>query len=500
MINNKVSKLVSAAFAAFSLGIAFDAEARPRRSTRGAKYVFFFLGDGMANVQMQAAEAFLTEANGDSHNSGADMLYPENKLNMSKFPVQGMQTTYAEDRFITGSAASATAFASGIKTSIGTIGKASDHSTSYRSVAELAFDAGKKVGVISSVSVDHATPAAYYANVNSRGEYAEIGLQAAASNFNFFGGGGWKVPATETAFTDNGYSIKNTRTDIMALQGAPEDKVVCINPWLQDGQAMPYAMDRPADNVSLAEMTQTAVNCLEDDPDGFFIMVEAGKIDWACHANDAMAAIMDTLAFDDAVGVALSFMAEHPSETLIVVTGDHECGGMALGFAGTGYATAVQALQGQVVSLQKFSDEILPTYENSSYDPANPDGPSSNIDEAMKTLFANNFGLVWDDLNDYEKEQLEDAYDKHMGGATGNTAEEDGIRYKYYNSIAVTLTHILNEQAGIAWTSYSHTGVPVPVLATGFDAYRFNGFYDNTDIAKRIGMAMRIPNRVPVVD
>jgi alkaline phosphatase len=116
----------------------------------------------------------------------------------------------------------------------------------------------------------------------------------------------------------------------------------------------------------------------------------------------------------------------------------------------------------------------------------------------MLALMSNNFGLVWSDLNDYQKEKLEDSYDRSMVGTNNNSSAENTFLYSGYEPIIVTITHILNERASIGWTSYSHTGVPTPVYATGFEAYRFAGFYDNTDIAKQIAAAMRVTETLPV--
>jgi alkaline phosphatase len=109
------------------------------------------------------------------------------------------------------------------------------------------------------------------------------------------------------------------------------------------------------------------------------------------------------------------------------------------------------------------------------------------------------FGLNWNDLNAYQKEKLEDAYNKSMGFGNSNTSEENTLLYGGYEPIIVTITHILNERASIGWTSYSHTGVPVPVFAIGVDAKRFAGFYDNTDIAKQMARSMGIWQQLPIV-
>lgn len=488
----------------------------------GPKYVFFFLGDGMASAQIQATEAYLTTYNGGSATVAEDLLKPENRLNMSKMPVQGMQTTYDSFALMTDSASSATAFACGLKTRSGVIGMDDTMTTSYKSVAQLAFEQGKKVGVISSVSLDHATPAAYYASVANRGLMNSIATQLAETGYDFFGGGGLASPtgaarSGDTAnnvwdlLTTNGYSVIKTRDDIMALKNAPQSKVVCINPWLQDSEAMPYAIDRPATNLSLAEMTDVAIACLKDakpgkgrgrhhhNDDGFFLMVEGGKIDWACHANDAMATIGDMLDFDNAVGVALEFYKRHPHETLIVVTGDHETGGMSIGHATTGYKAYYDRLLNQTCSFTYFGQNQWAAHKAANaggYDWSNPANLAGSSE--MTALMLSTFGLDYNTLNDYQKEKLEDAYDKSMVGTNNNSKAENDLLYGGYEPIVVTITHILNEQASIGWTSYSHTGVPVPVFAQGSQAQRFAGFYDNTDIAKQLAKAMGIDEALPI--
>ncbi len=459
------------------------------RPWMGAKYVFFFIGDGMASVQMHAAEAYLEAEN---HNvPGAPKA---ELLTMSQFPVQGMATTYADNRFITGSAAAGTALACGMKTSIGNISLAPDETTPYVSIAELAKDAGMRVGIVSSVSIDHATPAVFYAHQPSRSMYYEIGLDLAASNFDYFGGGGFKNPEGGTpsvwdSLQANGYVVADTLQELQNVQ--PGTKCVAIGD-LAGSSALYYEIDRTGEMASLADFTAEGIRLL-DNPNGFFMMVEGGKIDWACHANDARSSIDDTLAFDAAIAEAVAFYHEHPQETLIVVTGDHECGGMTIGFAGTGYANAFELLDNQTMSYEAFSYVTWPEYEDTHQGVV-------DIDDDFKTLMLNAFGLDWNadpeihpnGLTDYQKLRLEAAFDKSMTGESQNPPDEDMLLYGYYEPITVTLTHILNEKAGLAWTSYSHTGVPVPVLAIGRGSYLFDGFYDNTDVARKIAQAMRL--------
>ena len=467
------------------------------------KYVFFFLGDGMSSSQIQATEAFLTTINADSSiqdiaaREASELLKPQNRLNMSKMSVAGMQTTYDAHALMTDSASSATAFACGLKTVSGTIGMDDTKTFSYKSIAQLAHEAGMNVGILSSVSLDHATPAAYYASVASRGSYDLIDIQLGQSGYEFFGGGGLKVSPPA------GYTVLNSYDDIVALKDAPMDKVICINPWLQDSAAMPYDIDRlnsDNDNLSLAEMTEVAIENLygldkkNKKGKGFFIMVEGGKIDWACHANDAVATIGDMLDFDYAIGKALEFYQEHPNDTLIVVTGDHETGGMTIGHATTAYTAYYDRLLGQTNSFTYFGQNQWPEHKAANDGVCGShigvDNLAANAD--MLALMQSVFGLDYATLNDYQKEKLEDAYDKSLCGSNDNTNDENTYLYGGYEPIIVTITHILNENSSIGWTSYSHTGVPVPIFAEGDGADAFSGFYDNTDIAKKLASVMKV--------
>jgi alkaline phosphatase len=478
-----------AALAADDSAAVDSPRGRFNRPWMGAKYVFFFIGDGMASVQIHAAEAYLEADN--HYVPGAPKA---ELLTMSRFPVQGMATTFADNRFITGSAAAGTALACGEKTSIGNISIAPDDVTPFTSVAELARDAGMRVGIVSSVSIDHATPAVFYAHQPSRSMYYEIGIDLANSDFDYFGGGGFinpngGTPSVWDALNTNGYTYVQTLDELQAIQ--PGTKCIAINHTLA-GSALYYEIDRPADHMALADFTAEGIRLL-DNPNGFFMMVEGGKIDWACHANDARSSIDDTLAFDAAIAEAVAFYNQHPQETLIVVTGDHECGGQTIGFALTGYENAFELLDNQTMSYEAFSGVVWPDYE------ANHQGVQ-DIDDDFKAIMLNAFGLDWDadpavdpaGLTDFQRARLEDAFDKSMSGQSQNLPEEDQLLYGSYEPITVTITHILNEKAGLAWTSYSHTGVPVPVLAIGRGAYLFDGFYDNTDVAKKIAQAMNV--------
>jgi alkaline phosphatase len=420
-------------------------------------------------------------------------------LLMDKFPAQGITTTYANDRFITGSAASATAMATGVKTNIGYIGVDPDFNP-VETIPEKAKKQGVKVAIISSVSIDHATPAAFYAHQKSRNMYHEISMELAKSDFDFFGGGGIKDPEGKKSkqplgnvyevAKNNGFTIVSEKAEFMALQKGV-GKVLAYNKRLPDSQALPYDMDNTSVDITLAEFTQKAIELLDNEK-GFFMMIEGGKIDWACHANDAVAAIKDTIAFDEAVNVAYEFYQAHPEDTLIVVTGDHEYGGLTLGFAGTQYETAFDILKDQQMSFQVFTDEIMTKYKTEHAGEAKF--------EDMLPLLEEYFGLKAEGegplvLADYELEALEQAFLRSIAGVTLK-AKTDYLLYGGYDPFTVEVTHILNQKAGLGWTSFSHTGVPVSTSAVGVGATAFGGFYDNTDIAKKLMEIMGLEFKV----
>ncbi len=468
------------------------------------KYVFLFIGDGMANVQINAAEAAL-------NSSGFLKSVGIGTLNMQQFEVTGMQTTHAEDRYITDSAAAATALATGEKTTCGTISQNGEHSEEIKTMAEMAKEKGMKVGIVSSVSIDHATPACFYSHSETRNYYNYIASQMATSDFDYFGGGYAKgnftkyrdasrVPDDFTpvdidqAMEDAGYTITTNKTELTAV--ANGTKCWAYSDQYDGSAALPYEVDRTSDDLSLADFTQKGIELLENE-NGFFMMVEGGKIDWACHANDAVASTFDVVAFDDAVGKAIDFYNEHPDSTLIIVTGDHETGGLTLGYAGTAYETAFTFLNYQNISYDEYYNNVVKTWdpETITFTEALTSAKEYfGLGDETKTE-TNEQGVEFSlELSDYETERLQTAFDLTVGIMNGsvNFREEctgydvDIFGGNSYDPFTVTVTHILNEKAGLDWTTYSHTAVPVPVLALGQGEYKFTGYYDNTDVAKKI--------------
>ncbi len=441
------------------------------------KYVFMFIGDGMSSPQTNSAQVF----NGRNESGVVEL----DKLTFTQFPVVGLQYTQDSTSFCPDSASTATSLSSGYKTHSGVIGMGVDKVTPGVTIAEMLHDKGWKIGIVSSVTINHATPAAFYAHIASRNDYYDIGLQMADSGFEYFAGG--SVNQAEEGgksiydvLADNGYLVTNDRDTILSLNSS-SGKVYAYSPVLQDDGAMPYAIDAPADSLMLKDFVKKGIDVLYNET-GFFMMVEGGKIDWAGHANDAVANISDTIALDEAVEVAVEFAKKHPSETLIIVTGDHETGGMTIGYAATGYNTAFDILRNQKCSYIQFDEYVAEAKADGSF----------TFDDMM-AMVEEYFGLVAPGeeaadealvMNEFEYAKLQKAYEDDQSGSVDGY--EESLLYGGYSPISVTLTHIINNKAGIGWTSYAHTGLPVPVYAYGEGAEAFIGAYDNTEVALKL--------------
>ena len=469
--------------------VAEEAEETEEAEVKGPKYIFLFIGDGMSHVQYQVAANYL----GAKDEPMPEILKGSKYLNFMNFEVAGTADTYDSTSFCPDSASTATSIASGKKTHSGTLNMDEEKQEKFETIAEkLHKQLGYKIGIVSSVNLNHATPAAFYAHQASRNSYYEIGLELIESGFEYFAGGELKRLTGDDKDKESlhdlikkaGYTLATTKEEAEAIN-AESGKVVIIEENLADSDAMPYEIDRTEDMLSLADYTKKGLEVVNADDSPFFMMVEGGKIDWACHANDAATVIHDTIAMADAVQVALDFYAEHPEETLILVTGDHETGGLSIGYAGTNYDTYLHLIDAQTTSHTKFDADVLPGIleQEASF-------------EDILAIIEENFGLKAegeeDDkfvLTEWERSRLEAAFAKTLELVKDEEAqlnEEEYVLYGGYTPLTVTLTHIVNNKCGIDFTSYSHTGVPVAVFAQGAGADLFRGYYENTDIFNKL--------------
>jgi alkaline phosphatase len=299
-----------------------------------AKYVFYFIGDGMGFSHISLTEGYKATKVGKVGND---------PLCFTQFPVMGMATSYSANRYITCSSAAGTALATGTKTNNGMLGIASD-STNLTAISYKIHNAGFPVGITTSVTIDHATPGSFYANSTARSDYYSISEQLATSGFEFFGGGGFygakdkrhQEKSLYDIAQENGYQFAYGVEDYKVKKSSGAEKVILF----QEDEAkrnndLPYVAERVEGDLELHQVVEAAIDFLNNEK-GFFLMVEGGKIDWAAHSNDLQGTILETLDFDQAIQVAYKFYQQHPDETLIVVTADHETGGVTLG-RGKGY-------------------------------------------------------------------------------------------------------------------------------------------------------------------
>lgn len=446
-----------------------------------AKYVFYFIGDGMRVNQVQGTELYRGELEGKI---GITPIW------FTQFPYATTATTFSATNGVTDSAAAGTALATGNKTQNGTIGMKQDLQTEVSSVAVWAKNKGCRVGVTTSVSVDHATPAAFYAHDPSRGSYYKIGTDLYKAGFDFYAGSDFIDPNnkdnkdgnSENLYTmaeKNGYTIARGYKDYLK-KCKKADKMILFQSEKaseKDRTAIPYAIDRTKDDLTLADITRSAINFLSKDlSKGFFLMVEGGKIDWACHSNDAATAFHEVADMDEAVKVAYEFYSQHPDETLIVVTADHETGGFVLGTGA--YKLNLQVLKNQKVSESGFTrilNELRKKYNN-------------NVSwEKVQQALKENFGF-WDKvkLNEKQEERLLAKYNDTF---KGKEAKLEKSEYAQDEPLAAEAKRIIDEIALVGWTSGGHSAGYVPVFAIGAGADLFQGRIDNTEIPIKIAKA-----------
>ena len=475
-------------------------------AAKNPKYVFLFIGDGMSYPQFQAAADYLgAMADPDYMQAEPSISQADRKgavlngpkaLNFMNFDVAGSAVTYDSCSFAPDSASTATSIATGYKTYSGMINVDETGTKSYETIAEKLHDQKDwKVGVVSSVNINHATPAAFYAHQASRNNYYEIGVEMVNSGFEYFAGGALLKPTgangDQTSVYDlaqeAGYKVVKTQAEAEKVTSA-DGKVLLIDEHLADSDAMAYELDREDGQWALADYVEKGIEVLDNNK-GFFMMCEGGKIDWACHANDAGSTVADTVALADAVQVAIDFAKQHPSDTLILVTGDHETGGLTIGYAGTDYDTYLTNLTSQTISYAQFDEEYVAKYKANKT-------PFETAMKDVEKLFGLKMSGSADDklvLTDYEIQRLKTAYNLAMTDYDSDQyTQEQYVLYGTYNPFSVTVTHILNNKSGVDFSSYSHTGLPVAVFAQGAGAENFGGYYDNTEIYSKLASMLKV--------
>ena len=438
-----------------------------------AKYIFYFIGDGMGSNQVLGAEMYRSAIQGEPLGRVQTL--------MTTFPYSGHASTYSKSNGITDSAAAGTCLATGHKTTNGTLGL-NENGGYLKTIAEELKEQGWGVGIMTTVAIDHATPAAFYAHVPKRDQYYKIGQQLAESKFDFFGGAGFHHPQGKKDDKDlnlyrnaelYGYTIAHGIEEAVRMQNA--EKMILVqstdDQGAKHGDNLPYAIDRKKGDLTLKQIVETAIPFLDSRYERFFMMVEGGMIDYACHSDDAATAFGETWDMDEAMRIAYEFYKTHPDETLIIVTADHETGGLALG--NSDYTLHLDVLQNQKCSLGALSDLFTQLFQNNKK-------PSW---DSVKKIYKEQLGL-WETVkvsSDEEKE-LKATYQAVLKGK----AKDTKTMYKSINKLGEAGVALLNSKAHIGWTTRAHSAHAVPIFAIGAGAEQFTGWHDNTEIAPMI--------------
>lgn len=432
------------------------------------KYIFYFIGDGMGMGHVLAAQTY-----------NRMVLGNDEPLLMMQFPHSGVITTYSSSSPVTDSAAAGTALATGYKTKNSMIGMDSD-TISVTSVAAQLFDVGYGVGLVTSVPPDDATPGAFYAHVPSRSMYYDITVQAAKSGYQFLGGSKLRGTKGKDGKPNDLLDIlKQYNVDYVkgtdAARASTSERILMVNPEGIETSQIGYTIDSIPGALTLPEMTEVCLSHLVKwCPEKFFMMVEGGNIDYAGHSNDGGAAIKETINFNEALKVAYDFYNAHPDETLIVVTADHDTGGLAIGSIFTGYNMHPHYIDYQKISKDHFNDECYEILNSSQ----------AFTWEEMQNMLKKQLGF-WEGvpLTEGQTQLLKEKFTK-----TFEKRDSDNLKtlYNNFDEFSDAVFKVFNDICGIGWVTYNHTGNYVPVYAIGVDANKFAGIHDNTNIPEII--------------
>ncbi len=429
------------------------------------KYVFYFIGDGMGVSPAMAAVTY-----------ARNVLGQDELPLMLTFPHAGWVTTYSASSDVTDSAAAGTALATGHKTKNSMLGMSADTVPVY-SIAKTFKDAGYGIGLVTNVAADDATPGAFYAHVANRGMAEQIDRQFIPSGVDFLAGSG--LNGLERKGESTGVKEEYEKNNIKIIH-SPKDvdlskRIVLLqeNPFQRGNTG--YMIDSIPGMMTLPEMTQACLDYLvKKSPDNFFMMVEGGNIDHALHGNDALTTITEIYNFNNALELAYKFLQERPEETLIVVTADHDTGGISVGNNITGYQAFFDVLSHQKMSKEMFSDVCKKILKDGA-----PGGWP-----AMQQLLAEKFGLGKEvKLTDAEMGALEKLYKQVF---VEQNSENEKSLYNDFNAFASAVFRTISNKAGVGWTTGAHTGNPVGVYAVGAGAENFSKIFDNTEIPSLI--------------
>jgi alkaline phosphatase len=431
------------------------------------KYIFYFIGDGMGMSHVMTTEAYNRLVLGNHQH-----------ILMMQFPVATMATSYSFNSPITDSAAAGTALATGHKTNNDMIAMSPD-TVAVSSIAQELKSLGYGIVIATSVPLDDATPAVFYANQPSRRMFYEIDKQLPLSGYDMFVGGSLRGTKSKNGPTDAieriqkaGYTIAYGADQYEKIKG--KNKLVLLNNDSTSEQ-FGYTIDSIRQNLHLPYITKA---CIEHEmkfsPNKFFMMIEGGNIDWAAHANDAAAVVKEVLNFNEAIREAYNFYLKHPDETLILITADHCTGGLQMGNDYHQMYANLKNFDYERISLQAFGRLCEKWIKN---------GTMKDW-EKMKIYLQDNLGLYGPvKVSDAQDKEIQEEFRKAF--VLGNNVDKKTL-YATYSNFVAKVYNVFDDCNGIGWTTHSHAGDFTPVFAIGAGSEIFQGVNNNTDLPNKI--------------
>ena len=308
----------------------------------------------------------------------------------------------------------------------------------------------------------------------------EIGTDLAKSDFDFFAGSGFvspknkkdaKAPDLFDLYRKSGYKVVRGVDEFNKLK-KKDDKVILIQKEGKNVYSLPFAVDSKEDDLTLTQITESAISHLTRDNKGFFVMIEGGMIDWSSHSNDGGTTFEEVIDMDNAIKKAYEFYLQKPDSTLIVVTADHETGGLSLGRGN--YVMDFKLFDNQKVSQSELSTQLR------DFATGNP----SVSWDMMKDFLASKLGFFSAvAISESQEKKLIEEFNRSFKSNDSQKAESEYFKDEKLAALAV---QILNENAKAGWTTNSHTAAYVPVFAVGVGADKFTGVMENTDIPNKI--------------
>ena len=439
-------------------------------NTNSPKYIFLFIGDGMGISQRTLTEYFYRYKNNDT----------DFQLTMNKFPVSGMMSTDSLNSIVTDSAAAGTALSTGFKTNNGMISTLPDGKKPL-TIIELAEKQGLATGIATTTRLTHATPAVFLSHIKDRGKENNIAMQYLKTDVEYLAGGGYRhfLPQNNKKLKSKRKDKKNLINSFKKLNYkiflSEKDTESFLNHEIELKEKifasfsyshMDYEIDRIKNNQpSLKEMTQKGIETLSKYKNGFFFMIEGGRIDHACHANDPVTTIYDTKELDESIETAYRFYKKHPENTLIIVTADHETGGLSLG----GY--------------NKYSMDFtkLQLIDFSLCESLFYNHPYKGNDEKYFSFLKDKLNIKKIEIE--SKNRIKNIMKKYK--KSKEKGEKRNTKIAQYK-ISLAVIEYVNKLSKIGWTTKAHTGTRVPLTAVGIKSELFMGYKDNTDISKII--------------